>query len=170
MVQTEHRLLIFRLLRHRTHLRPLHRRPDRPSVGGTRLVGLHKGSDKARVNQYGFVTKGAHLARPPMCARTGLHRHAACGPLGKKADHIFLREATIRHFPCLGINPIQLKDTLCNVRRIRRSIHGGSPFLKWLSTIPLWHSDAARPWGPFLTVPFTASAGGRCPCDLGQKA
>ena len=171
-------LLLYRLHRHKPHVRTAHRFADRLRIIGVVLVALHIRLHELWRNQLHRNSLRLEYSRPVVRATTSLHaNHAA---RFNRFQH-YLEPVRARQLPAqrhllIPVDPVYLEDRLCQIYANAHKLHGG-PLLSvdWSITLPVWHVDAVRVRrGPShcYRAQCPMAAGGRYaePCTTGNYA
>ncbi len=131
-MQRQHRLLLYGLDRHETHVRPRHRLTNRLSIVAIVLVALHVRLDELRRHELDLVAQLDELARPVVRTGTGFHANQAGCQIGEEAKHLGSLELLAQHCPASVIDSVNLKYGLCQIDSYGRNLHDGRPLsVKW---------------------------------------
>jgi hypothetical protein len=110
------------------HLHPrAHTAFPRLRIGSIRLVGLDVRSHELRSNELDLVAKSCKHTTPMMRRSTSFHRDNAVCSTRKKCTDITAWQNLALHLTGLCLNPMHLKNSLCQIQTISRNVHRGSP-------------------------------------------
>ncbi len=125
-------LLLLALDRYEAHGWPLHRLADRLGVGPIVLATLDVGLHVARRHQTHLMTELADLARPVVCAGTGLDADQAGRQVGEEFEHLAAAKLSGDERLAMGIDAVHLEHGLGKVEADRGHVHAP---VSWLTSI-----------------------------------
>jgi len=121
------------------------RLPDRLCVRRIGPVRLDERRAELRRNQPHVITQAAQHPPPAMGRTTGLHRHHAWRPAGKEGTHLRSRQRPALQLTGLRLDLMHLKNPLCQIQAVSRTVHGGSPVPRVVARH--FHSGTLMPFG-----------------------
>ena len=137
--------------------------PASPCPDGTLgLVALDKRTHKLTRDQTNLMPQRCKCPRPVMRTTACFHGNHSRLTVGEKFRHLPPLELTTTDFARLPIDPIQLENSLCQIKSKCCTLHTEPSLpLVVIDLSPLWHIDAASPFWP-----SSPTAGGRRPLHL----
>jgi hypothetical protein len=130
----ENGLRLFRLDRHKAHVRPAHGFADGLGIIGVVLAALAVGGDELGRHQSGIVAQLDQFPCPVVGAGTGLDADQADRRIGEEGEHLAAGEGFLENGLALLIDAVDLENRLGDIKTDADNFHGTPP---WLASQPL---------------------------------